>query len=71
MTKRKADELRLIEDGITIDPVARRSWFKYPFIKNPNILQNNRSQVIGIETSVQQSLIKKGQLELYNDVMRD
>ena len=71
MTKREADELRLIEDGINIDPVAKKTWFKYPFIKNPNILQNNRSQVIAIETSVQQSLIKKGQLEIYNEVMCD
>ena len=71
MTKHEADELHLIEDGITIDPVARRSWFKYPFIKNPNVLQNNCYQVIAIEKSVQQSLIKKDQLEIYNEVIRD
>ena len=46
MTKREADELHLIENAIVIDPVAKRSWFKYPFIKNPQVLQNNRSQVI-------------------------
>ena len=64
MTKREADELHLIEKAIIIDPVARRSWFSYPFIKSPEILQDNRSKVIGIETSVQRSLINKGQLEL-------
>ena len=40
-------------------------------IKNLEILQDNRTHVIGIETSVQKGLIKKGQLELYNDVIRD
>ena len=69
MTKREADELTLIEDAITIDPVAKKAWFRYPMIKNPEILQDNRVQVITIKTSVQKSLIKKGQLELYNDII--
>ena len=71
MTKRESDELRLIENGIWIDPVARKSWFKYPFIKNPNVLKNNRSKVIKVEEHVQQNLIKKGQLGIYNEVIRD
>ena len=33
MTKREADELTLIEDAITIDPVAKKAWFRYPMIK--------------------------------------
>ena len=71
MTKREADELRLIENGIWIDPVARESWFKYPFIKSPDGLKDNRAQVIAIENSVQKGLIKKNQLEIYNGVIRD
>ena len=71
MTKWESDELRLIENGIWIDPVARKSWFKYPFIKNPNVLKNNRSKVIKVEENVQQNLIKKGQLGIYNEVIRD
>ena len=69
MTKREADELMLIEDAITIDLVAKKAWFRYPMIKNPELLQDNRAQVIAIETGLQKSLIKKGQLELYNDVI--
>ena len=69
MTKREADELALIKDAITIDPEAQKAWFRYPMIKNPALLQDNRAQVIAIETNVQKGLIKKGQLELYNDVM--
>ena len=71
MMKREADELTLIENAITINPVTKTAWFRYPMIKNPEILQDNRTQVIGIETSVQKTLINKGQLELYNDVVRD
>ena len=71
MTKHKADELTLIEDAITIDPVAKKAWFRYPMIKNPDLLQDNRAQVIALETRIQNGLIKKGQLELYNDVVRD
>ena len=69
MTKREADELHLIENAITIDPETKTSWFRYPMLKNPEVLQDNRAKVIAIETSVQKGLIKKGQLELYNDVI--
>ena len=71
MTKREADELVLIEDAITIDPEAKQAWFRYPMIKNPALLQDNRAQVIAIETSVQKGLIKRGQLKMYNDVVRN
>ena len=40
-------------------------------IKDPALLQDNCAQVIAIETSVQKGLIKRGQLEMYNDVVRD
>ena len=71
MTKREADELALIEDAITIDPEAKKAWFRYPMIKDPALLQDNRAQVIAIETSIQKGLIKRGQLEMYNDVVQD
>ena len=71
MTRQESDELRLIENGIWIDPVAQESWFKYPYLKSPEVLGYNRAQVLAIENGVQQSLIKKNQLEDYNEVIRD
>ena len=61
--------MALIEDTITIDPEAKKAWFRYPMIKDLALLQDNRAQVIAIETSIQKSLIKRGQLEMYNDVV--
>ena len=71
MTQRESDELRLIENGIWIDPVAKKSWFKYPYLKSPDVLGYNRAQVLAIENGVQKGLIKKNQLEIYNEVIRD
>ena len=65
MTRREADELGLIENGIWINPVARKSWFKYPFLKSPDVLGYNRAQVLAIENHVQKGLINKNQLEIY------
>ena len=71
MTLRESDELRLIENGIWIDSVAKKSWFKYPYLKSPDVLGYNRDQVLAIETGVQKGLIKKNQLKIYNEVIRD
>merc|ERR1711867_278468 len=71
MTKREADELTLIKDNITVDEASSTFWFRYPLIKDLALLSDNRAQAIVIETGVQERLIKNGQLEAYNDVMRD
>ena len=54
----EADELGLIENGILIDPVARKFWFRYPFLKSPDVLGYNRAQVLAIENHIQKGLIK-------------
>ena len=69
MTKREGDELTLIENNIAIDLETKTAWFKYPLMKDPALLSNNRSQVIAIETKVQERLMRDGLLETYNDVV--
>ena len=71
MTKREGDELSLIENNIAIDLEAKTAWFRYPLMKDPALLRDNRSQVIAMETKVQERLIRDGLLETYNDVVRD
>ena len=71
MTKREADELALIENNITIDKRSKTSWFKYPLMKDPALLSNNRAQAVTIKTKVQERLVRDGLLEAYNDVVRD
>ena len=71
MTLRESDELRLIENAIWIDPVGRKSYFKYPYLKSPEVLQYSREQVLAIEAGVQRSLIKKNQFKAYNEVIQD
>ena len=40
-------------------------------MKDPALLRDNRSQVIAIETKVQERLVRDGLLETYNDVVQD
>ena len=54
-----------------MDEASSTVWFRYPLIKDPALLSDNRAQAIAIETGVQSRLIKDGQLEAYNEVMRD
>ena len=71
MTKREADELALIEDNVNVDEATSTVRFHYPLIKDPELLSDNRAQAIAIKTGVQSKLVKDGQLEAYNNVMRD
>ena len=71
MTKREADELTLIEDNVTVDEASGTVWIYYPLTKDPALLSNNRAQAIAIESGVQDRLIKSGELEVYNKVIRD
>ena len=71
MTKREADELSLIEDNVMVDEDSGTFWIHYPLIKDPALLSNNRAQAIAIESGVQDRLIKSGELEVYNEVVRD
>ena len=71
MTKREGDELTLIENNIAIDMESKTAWFKYPLMKDPALLSDNRSQVIAIETKVQERLVRDGLLETYNDVVQE
>ena len=71
MTKREADELTLIEDKVMVDEASSTIWLHYPLIKDPALLSNNRAQAIVIESGVQSKLMKNGQLEAYNKVIKD
>ena len=71
MTKREGDELTLIENNIAIDMESKTAWFKYPLMKDPALLSDNRAQAIAIETKVQERLVRDGLLETYNDVVQE
>ena len=54
-----------------MDEATSTIRFHYPLIKDPMLLSDNWAQAIAIGTGVQLKLIKNGQLEAYNEVIKD
>ena len=64
MTRREAQELLLIKENMSVQ--NDRIHVKYPMIKDPCVLTNNRSQVERMQTSLEKKLTKHDQTETYN-----
>ena len=63
MTRKEQEELSLIESNVSVDLSKRRVTFKYPFIRDINLLQDNRGQAIAIALKLEARLRLK--LELH------
>ena len=59
------EELKLIREGITIKD--GKTVIKYPFIKDPNILNDNRFSMIKRSESLEKSLKRRNLREDYNE----
>ena len=59
------EELKMIDDGIEVNNGQTKC--RYPFIKDPNILSDNREAMIKRAGSMEKSLEKKGLRKAYND----
>ena len=58
------EEFRLIDKGVTVKDGKTKLTF--PFIKNPNVLSNNRVPMLRRSQKLEQNLQKRGLLENYN-----
>ena len=61
---KEEEEHKMIYDNVTIaDGITR---FSFPFIKDPMVLSDNREPMLKRAMKLEQSLVSKGQLDLYN-----
>ena len=67
MTKKEQLELALIEDNIHVDIEKRIVTFKYPLIKNPGALGDNKRQATAMAAGSEKKLKAKGEMGAYND----
>ena len=54
-----------------VNQEERRVYFRYPLLKLPDCLTDNRKQAIGIARRTEARLDKKGQMEDYNLALQD
>ena len=59
------EELKLIEDGVTVKD--GNTYIRYPFIKDPYLLQDNRFSMIKRSESLEKSLKRKNMKEAYDE----
>ena len=58
------EEFKMIDDSVTVKDGI--SSISFPFIKNPNVLSNNRNPMLKRSQSLEQSLKRRGLSEAYN-----
>ena len=64
MSYKEEHELELIEDSVTIED--GQVFCQYPFIRDPNVLSDNRSEMLNKSIRMEQSMKRRGILEDYN-----
>ena len=71
MTRKEQEKVSLIESNISVDPNNKRVTFKYPFIRDINLLHDNRKQAIAIAVKLETRLKVKSELPDYNKEIRE
>ena len=71
MTKKEQEELAMIESNISIDLINQQVNFKYPFIRDVNLLHDNWKQAIAIDAKLEPRLKVKQELTDYNKEIRE
>ena len=71
MTRNEQEELTLIEENISVNLFNKKVTFKYPYIKDINLLHDNRRQAISIASKLEARLRTKSELENYNKELQE
>ena len=71
MSRRDQAQLKAIEDGIEFDRVKKKCTANYPYIRDPTVLTDNFEQARKIQAGIKSQIIRKGQLEKYNEQLED
>ena len=65
MSRRDQEELLMIERSITLDEDKLTVNFKYPYVKDPSVLTDNKSQAILMALGLERKLKKSNGLYAY------
>ena len=72
MSRKDAQELKMIEQSMTLDTEKQQVTYHYPLIKDPaDCLTDNKQQAIMMAQSLERKLKKNGRLGLYNEQIQD
>ena len=71
MSLKEHQELEEMKKGISYDPIQKRVLFKYPYNEKVSLMKNNYHQAEKRAIAQEKSLVKKGILEKYNEVVDD
>ena len=71
MSRRDQVQLKAIEDGISYDREKKKCTANYPYIRDPTVLEDNFEQAKRIQEGIEKQIIRKGQLEKYNEQIKD
>ena len=71
MTRKEQEELTLIKENISVDLFNRQVTFKYPHIKDINLLHDNRRQAISIATKLEARLKAMSELADYKKELQE
>ena len=61
----------MIRENMVLDKKERRLHFRYPLIKDPSVLTDNRRQAISMAEGLERRLRKSGDLEIYNKALQE
>ena len=67
-SRKEQEELEMLKSGVTLKD--GRIYVKYPFVRDPSCLPNNRAAVVRIAEKQEKRLIKSGFLEEYNKELK-
>ena len=62
LSKRERRELQMIRENMVLDKKERRLHFRYPLIKDPSVLTDNRRQAVSMAEGLKRRLRKNGDL---------
>ena len=68
MSQKESLELRMMEDGISFDENIGKWRVKYPFLRDPRVLENNYRKVLRMMETLEKRLDKLGKIDEANEV---
>ena len=71
MTRKEQEELAIIEENISVDLFNGQVTFKYLYIKDINLLHDNRRHTISIASKLEARLKAKSELADYNKELQE
>ena len=71
MSRRDREELNAIKENMILDTEKKEITFTYPLLQDPYVLGDNRQQATSMAHGLEKRLKSKGELERYNEQMRD